>query len=668
MNEIHDFSIHVLSNTNNDFYKNSLTTFTNYLPSHHPLKKEKWLCGLGGFGVHLNINHLKIRNDVVGVYYLGSSLLEGIKNLEIVLSTPKLQLKFNYKEHVSKLIEYDFINFFNKIDSSENLSKLITISVQETEKQKEQFVFKNKANSDNFFFFHENLVEALYAKNLVKTNFSPELQNLIEIKNNKVNIKNEKYYVIEVPANTTLFSEAFNSETFNFPALINIKSNITSKHPMNEEFSSIIHTSSIPFKFVNKYFYRHLSNIRYFEITSSDLNSIKIKYENLDGSPLNLLPGSASFVKLHFRPMNYLYKPLTHITLTSKNQLPYNFSTLLKHPIELEDDAAICLTDVSIPNQILNVPSVLTKNAIYYRIYKKYINSNLEENNNSQQEIEDSQPEFEDSEEIPNNLHEYISEIEDPEIESTFPNIEREDLQPETEEIPNNRHENVTEKEDSEINLLFPNIERDFKREVGEHEWRKYFTYGKFLLPKGHFFSAQSFCKEINKNLPLDLINLIEFNVFDNAGKEFIKITQKTETERVTLLFPKIMSELFGFTNSKNYIKEKHFVNVDKSKLVHFFEEPSHIYSFYPNFIMVYCNVVTASICGGRFLPLLKILPVQVSKKDAYLFLDFNKFEYIKTNVGILNEIKIELRTQTGEYVEFEENAKPLVFNFSVKS
>ena len=83
---------------------------------------------------------------------------------------------------------------------------------------------------------------------------------------------------------------------------------------------------------------------------------------------------------------------------------------------------------------------------------------------------------------------------------------------------------------------------------------------------------------------------------------------------------------------------------------------------------MVYCNVVTASICGGRFLPLLKILPVQVSKKDAYLYLDFNKFEYIKINVGILNEIKIELRTQTGDYVEFEENVKPLVFNFSVKS
>ena len=154
----------------------------------------------------------------------------------------------------------------------------------------------------------------------------------------------------------------------------------------------------------------------------------------------------------------------------------------------------------------------------------------------------------------------------------------------------------------------------------------------------------------------------------ENANKEFIKITQKNENKSVILYFPRIMNELFGFTNSNNYINNFYVAKTDKTNLVYYFEEPSHIYSFYPNFIMVYCNVVSSSICGGRFLPLLKILPVQISKKNAYLYLDFNKFEYIKTNVGILNEIKIELRTQTGDYVEFEENAKPLVFNFSVKS
>ena len=56
---LNDFAIHVISNTNDNFYKNSLTNFTNYLPNHHPLKTEKWLCGIAGFGVHLNINHLK---------------------------------------------------------------------------------------------------------------------------------------------------------------------------------------------------------------------------------------------------------------------------------------------------------------------------------------------------------------------------------------------------------------------------------------------------------------------------------------------------------------------------------------------------------------------------------------------------------------------------------
>ena len=54
-----------------------------------------------------------------------------------------------------------------------------------------------------------------------------------------------------------------NHVNINLAALINVKCDITSKHPMNEEFSSIIHTSSILFKFGILVFY-----IRYFEITS----------------------------------------------------------------------------------------------------------------------------------------------------------------------------------------------------------------------------------------------------------------------------------------------------------------------------------------------------------------------------------------------------------------
>ena len=450
MNKKNDFSIHVLSNTNNDFYKNSLTTFTNFLPNHHLLKKGKWLCGVAGFGVHLNINHLKIKNEVVGVYYLGGSLLEGFQNIHVVLSTDVLQLKFKYKEYVPQLLKFDFINFFDAIDPSKSLSKVISLSVNNLQEGKDQFVFSNTGFSDNYFLFHEKIIEALYAKNLITTKLTEEEQQFIKFKNKKVTIKNEKYFIIKLPSNTTLYGETFNSETFNFPALINIKCNITSKHPMNEEFSSIIHTSSIPFKFDNKYFYRHLSNIRYFEVTSSDLNSIKIKYQNLDGSPLNLLPGSASFVKLHFKPMNYLYQPLTHITLTSKNQLPYNFSSLLKHPIELDEDGAICLNDVSIPNQILNVPSALTKNSILFRIIETEDSENLQTENLNAQSLENNDDD--DSEKIPNSLHEYVSEIDEAFI----------------------------------VSQLIEN-KNDSKREVSENR------YGKFTIPKGHFFFCKSF-------------------------------------------------------------------------------------------------------------------------------------------------------------------------------
>ena len=125
------------------------------------------------------------------------------------------------------------------------------------------------------FLFHENSIEALYAKIFITKEISEEEEHkLLKFKDYKVKLKNEKYFIIKLPWNTTLFGETFNSKTFNFPALINVKCNITSK--------------------------------------------------------------------LHSKLMNYLYQPLTYITLTSKNQLPYNFSSLLKHLIELDEDGAIC--------------------------------------------------------------------------------------------------------------------------------------------------------------------------------------------------------------------------------------------------------------------------------------------------------------------------------------
>ena len=50
-------------------------------------------------------------------------------------------------------------------------------------------------------------------------------------------------------------------------------------------------------------------------------------------------------------------------------------------------------------------------------------------------------------------------------------------------------------------------------------------------------------------------------------------------------------------------------------------------------------------------------------RKKIEIFYHFNG----ETNVGIVNEIKIQLRDQTGELIEFVDNTKPVVFNLTVK-
>ena len=143
------------------------------------------------------------------------------------------------------------------------------------------------------------------------------------------------------------------------------------------------------------------------------------------------------------------------------------------------EDAAICLNDVSIPNQILNVPSVLSSNFISYSIKNN-------ENFHSQ-EIEDDEEEqeLEDDEEDTNDIEEYIDRF------------------------------------------IFQTIKRDFKREIKKAK--------NFSIPKGQFFSAAEFCKILNLNLPSKLINLVEFETFENGSKQFIRIKRDPGDNTISL-------------------------------------------------------------------------------------------------------------------------------------
>ena len=152
-----DFFVHVISNTNDKFYKNTLTDFTNYLPNIHALKDRKWLCAITGFGLNLNINHLKLKPSVVGVYYLPDGLVDLMVIKKYVLNNAAYQLKFADVEYFAKTLGFTFMRYFKNLSQSTNLARYLSIRVVKSEdKLTHKFALENKGKKTRFFCFTKN--------------------------------------------------------------------------------------------------------------------------------------------------------------------------------------------------------------------------------------------------------------------------------------------------------------------------------------------------------------------------------------------------------------------------------------------------------------------------------------------------------------------------------
>jgi hypothetical protein len=87
-----------------------------------------------------------------------------------------------------------------------------------------------------------------------------------------------------------------------------------------------------------------------------------------------------------------------------------------------------------------------------------------------------------------------------------------------------------------------------------------------------------------------------------------------------------------------------------KEKII--FERPINVNYFRPNYFIIYSNIVQPSIIGNQYSPILKIVPVLDSKEPFKLY-DFKQREFYHIANTEITEIKMELRTHDGEYVNF---------------
>lgn len=74
-----------------------------------------------------------------------------------------------------------------------------------------------------------------------------------------------------------------------------------------------------------------------------------------------------------------------------------------------------------------------------------------------------------------------------------------------------------------------------------------------------------------------------------------------------------------------------------------------------PNYIMMYSNIVEPTPVNGELTNLIKVF--QIFQNEKHTLYEFKHFEYTRLLNDIVDVIKIELRTHTGELVKFEKKS-----------
>ena len=192
------------------------------------------------------------------------------------LKVSRLQLKFSKSLNTPFLIAYQIKEFFKSMHlttqyygyPSVDLKELYcSIEKSELSHTKVHYSFMNRSDQERVFLLHLNLVKSLH------------IENLVENENKHVELFNEKYVIFTLNARSSVNSNDFNLIYYNFPPMINIKSNLISRHPSNNHFSSILHSSALPFKYNKHYFYFNQNKVKFFKIKSSDLNRIHVEFK-----------------------------------------------------------------------------------------------------------------------------------------------------------------------------------------------------------------------------------------------------------------------------------------------------------------------------------------------------------------------------------------------------
>ena len=122
--------------------------------------------------------------------------------------------------------------------------------------------------------------------------------------------------------------------------------------------------------------------------------------------------------------------------------------------------------------------------------------------------------------------------------------------------------------------------------------------------------------------------------------------------KEATLKIGKDLARCLGSTTEENFLEIHQLQNDSYS-----FETKPQYINLYPPLMFIYSDIVSHSIVGQEYCQLLKVCPVEHSRKDEYITFEFETIEFLDCPNTIIKELTFDIKSHHGEYLEFDEDS-----------
>ena len=153
--------------------------------------------------------------------------------------------------------------------------------------------------------------------------------------------------------------------------IVSILTDVVSDSPDGNKYSTLVYDTSLSTTTKDNYFNVYVKLIKYYPIRNTFIDSITVKFVDINGENLYIKKDYPSFVHFHLRTthigenhkMNYIRLDSKNTDL-EKTNTNNNFWVHLKDAMELDENSKVALLNINYPNSIRNIKSSLSKKPI----------------------------------------------------------------------------------------------------------------------------------------------------------------------------------------------------------------------------------------------------------------------------------------------------------------